>query len=86
MGSRDAIFAQPKHPYSRALLSATPVADPLAQKERIILKGEMPSPFNPPSGCTFHPRCPLAFDRCKIEEPKLELRGEQMVACWAVTA
>ena len=86
MGARDAVFAHPRHPYSRALLSATPVADPLAQKERIILKGEMPSPFNPPSGCTFHPRCPLAFDRCKVEEPKMELRGEQMVACWAVQA
>ena len=84
MGSRAAIFANPKHPYTRALLSATPVADPLAQKERIILKGELPSPFDPPKGCAFHPRCPLAFDRCRVEEPKLERRGEQVVACWAV--
>ena len=85
IGSKAAIFATPKHPYTRALLSATPVADPLAQKERIILKGELPSPFDPPKGCTFHPRCPLAFDRCKVEEPVLETRGEQRVACWAVT-
>ncbi len=85
IGSRAAIFATPKHPYTRALLSATPVADPLAQKERIILKGELPSPFDPPKGCAFHPRCPLAFDRCRFEAPRLEARGEQMVACWAVT-
>ena len=85
IGTREAIFANPKHPYTRALLSATPVADPMAQKERIILKGEMPSPFNPPTGCTFHPRCPLAFDRCKIDEPALETRGQQAVACWAVS-
>ena len=85
IGSRAAIFASPKHPYTRALLSATPVADPLAQKERIILKGELPSPFDPPKGCAFHPRCPLAFDRCRVEAPKLEAHGEQMVACWAVT-
>ena len=85
IGSRAALFATPKHPYTRALLSATPVADPLAQKERIILKGELPSPFDPPSGCAFHPRCPLAFDRCKVEVPVLATHGEQRVACWAVT-
>ena len=85
MGSNTAIFSTPKHPYTRALLSATPVADPGAQKERIILKGELPSPFDPPKGCTFHPRCPLAFDRCRVEEPVLKSHGEQVVACWAVT-
>ena len=72
IGSRDAIFADPQHPYTRALLSATPIAEPGAKKERMILKGEPPSPFNPPAGCAFHPRCPLAFDRCRREEPKLE--------------
>lgn len=82
MGSREAIFSRPLHPYTKALLSATPVADPLAQKERIILKGELPSPFNPPRGCPFHPRCPSAFDRCRAEPPKLENHGEQVVACW----
>ena len=85
MGSNKAIFSTPKHPYTRALLSATPVADPGANKERIILKGELPSPFDPPKGCTFHPRCPLAFDRCRVEEPVLKPHGEQVVACWAVT-
>ena len=58
--SRDAIFSAPQHPYTRALLSATPVADPAAKRERIILKGEPPSPFDPPPGCPFNPRCPLA--------------------------
>jgi dipeptide transport system ATP-binding protein len=86
IGSRDAIFAAPQHPYTRALLSATPIAEPGAKKERLILKGEPPSPFNPPPGCTFHPRCPLSFDRCRREEPKLETKHSREVACWAVGA
>jgi dipeptide transport system ATP-binding protein len=86
IGSREAIFAAPQHPYTRALLSATPIAEPGAKKERMILKGEPPSPFNPPAGCTFHPRCPLAFDRCRREEPKLEAKFGRDVACWAVGA
>ena len=61
LASRDELFANPQHPYTRALLSATPVADPDAKRERIILKGELASPFAPPSGCPFHPRCPLAM-------------------------
>ncbi|MBV8568304.1 MAG: dipeptide ABC transporter ATP-binding protein [Methylobacteriaceae bacterium] len=85
-GSRDAIFSAPQHPYTRALLSATPVADPQAKKERIILSGELPSPFNPPRGCSFHPRCPLAFDRCRVEEPPLDVKQGREVACWAVAA
>jgi dipeptide transport system ATP-binding protein len=84
IGAREAIFAGPQHPYTRALLSATPVADPAAKKERIILTGELPSPFDPPSGCTFHPRCPLAFERCRTEEPMLEEKHGRKVACWAV--
>ncbi len=64
VGTREAIFAAPQHPYTRALLSATPVADPRRKKERIVLQGELPSPFDPPSGCPFHPRCPLAFEPC----------------------
>src|ERR1700684_2606918 len=86
IGTREAIFSDPRHPYTRALLSATPIAEPGASKERMILKGEPPSPFNPPSGCTFHPRCPLAFDRCGREEPRLEVKHGRDVACWAVTA
>jgi dipeptide transport system ATP-binding protein len=86
IGTREAIFGSPQHPYTRALLSATPIAEPGAKKERMILKGEPPSPFEPPSGCTFHPRCPLAFDRCAREEPPLEFKHGRDVACWAVTA
>jgi dipeptide transport system ATP-binding protein len=68
-GPRDRIFGAPCHPYTRALLSATPMADPTARRERIILKGELPSPFEPPTGCVFHPRCPLAEARCSAAVP-----------------
>jgi dipeptide transport system ATP-binding protein len=80
---RETLFENPLHPYTRALLSATPMADPERRRDRIRLKGELPSPFNPPSGCAFHPRCPLAFDKCRIERPELEWHGETQVACWA---
>jgi dipeptide transport system ATP-binding protein len=83
-GPRDAIFANPRHPYTRALLSATPVADPTHKKERIVLKGELPSPISPPSGCPFHPRCPLAFERCAVEEPTLKPHHGVLVSCHAV--
>ena len=66
-----AIFAAPRHPYTKALLSAVPVPEPGAARERIILKGDVPSPINPPKGCRFHTRCPFAFDRCRGEEPAL---------------
>jgi peptide/nickel transport system ATP-binding protein len=66
-----AIFAAPRHPYTKALLSAVPVPEPGAARERIILKGDVPSPINPPKGCRFHTRCPYAFDRCRSEEPEL---------------
>ena len=84
IGTRDAIFESPQHPYTRALLSATPIADPSARRERIILKGELPSPFDPPTGCVFHPRCPLAFDRCPREVPQLEGPATHQSACFAV--
>ncbi len=83
-GAREVIFGNPMHPYTRALLSATPVADPARRKERIRLEGELPSPINPPSGCPFHPRCPYAFGRCAAERPELESKGGAEVACWAV--
>jgi dipeptide transport system ATP-binding protein len=86
IGAREAIFSAPQHPYTRALLSATPIAEPGARKERMILKGEPPSPINPPSGCAFHPRCPLAMERCRREEPALERKAGRNVACWAVGA
>ncbi|MBV8823629.1 MAG: ATP-binding cassette domain-containing protein [Hyphomicrobiales bacterium] len=66
-----AIFAAPRHPYTKALLSAVPVPEPGAARERIILKGDVPSPITPPKGCRFHTRCPYAFDRCRSEEPAL---------------
>ncbi|KKJ76548.1 peptide ABC transporter ATP-binding protein [Kiloniella litopenaei] len=83
-GTRDEIFSNPQHPYTRALLSATPVADPNRKKERIKLVGELPSPLNPPSGCSFHPRCPLANDRCKAERPVLSPTSSAQVSCHAV--
>lgn len=85
IGTRDAIFNNPQHPYTRALLAATPVADPGHKKERIILSGELPSPFEPPSGCPFHPRCAAMLARCKNEKPALETKAGRSVACWAAS-
>ncbi|MDX1605227.1 MAG: dipeptide ABC transporter ATP-binding protein, partial [Candidatus Competibacterales bacterium] len=83
-GPRRAIFDRPRHPYTRALLSATPVADPRRRRERIKLTGELPSPLSPPPGCAFHPRCPHAFERCRRERPALLPAGEALAACHAV--
>ena len=66
------IFAAPQHPYTKALLSAVPVPVPGVARNRIVLKGDVPSPINPPEGCRFHTRCPYAFDRCRREEPQLQ--------------
>jgi peptide/nickel transport system ATP-binding protein len=71
IADRKTLFASPRHPYTRCLLSAVPVPDPTAKRERIILSGDVPSPINPPSGCRFHTRCPYVFDRCRVEEPLL---------------
>jgi oligopeptide transport system ATP-binding protein len=69
----DEIYANPQHPYTKALLSAIPIPDPMYKKERVILQGDVPSPINPPTGCYFHPRCPIAKDNCKTGDfPKLE--------------
>jgi oligopeptide/dipeptide ABC transporter ATP-binding protein len=77
------IFKSPLHPYSRALVQATPIADPRRKRGRIILEGEVPSPANPPSACKFHPRCSRATDECRTEKPVLEDHGNgHMVACW----
>jgi peptide/nickel transport system ATP-binding protein len=73
LADRQSLFARSHHPYTRALLSAVPVPDPTAKRQRIILTGDVPSPINPPSGCRFHTRCPFAFDRCRTEEPVLRL-------------
>ena len=76
------IFAAPRHPYTKALLSAVPVPMPGAARQRIILKGDVPSPSNPPSGCRFHTRCPYVFDRCRTDEPPLrQLADGQFAAC-----
>ncbi len=80
-GTRDTIFNDPQHPYTQALLSATPVADPGAKKKRIVLKGELPSPMNPPQGCPFHPRCPIAEPACSTWTPLLEMKQSHLVAC-----
>jgi len=82
-GASDTIFSDPRHPYTRALLSATPIADPRRRKERIVLRGELPSPLDPPPGCAFNPRCPLAFGRCRVERPLLLHIAERDVACHA---
>ncbi len=73
---RRTLFAKPHHPYTKALLSAVPVPDPTAPRNRVILTGDVPSPINPPSGCRFHTRCPLVHDRCRTEEPVLRPVGD----------
>ncbi len=85
--SRDELYAAPRHPYTRALVSAVPIPDPRLerQRRRIPLVGELPSPLNPPTGCAFHTRCPLATGRCRIESPRLESVGNSpthTVSCW----
>jgi oligopeptide/dipeptide ABC transporter ATP-binding protein len=71
IADKTSLFENPQHPYTKALLSAIPVPDPDAKKERIVLKGDVPSPIDPPTGCRFHTRCPYAMDKCKTEEPAL---------------
>jgi len=81
-GSAADVFSNPSHPYTKALLSATPVADPTRVIERIVLKGELPSPISPPAGCPFNPRCPDVFDRCRNERPVAKKReGNVAIAC-----
>jgi oligopeptide/dipeptide ABC transporter ATP-binding protein len=78
----DELFKQPLHPYTQALLSAVPIPNPKYKKERIILKGDIPSPLNPPTGCIFHTRCPHAMERCKTEAPMIKNMGSShFVAC-----
>ena len=83
----DELYDNPMHPYTRALLAAVPVPDPEVEskREHTVMKGEIPSPMNPPSGCTFHPRCPLAVSGCTVEVPELrELKPGHWVACTEV--
>jgi dipeptide transport system ATP-binding protein len=85
-GTREDIFKRAVHPYTRALLSATPVADPARKRDRIVLKGELPSPLSPPSGCTFRTRCPLAVEECASRAPALEPLHGHDVSCHQVLA
>ncbi|HEV2549544.1 MAG TPA: oligopeptide/dipeptide ABC transporter ATP-binding protein, partial [Stellaceae bacterium] len=78
-GPKEALFARPLHPYTQALLAGTPSVD--KKRERIVLRGELPSPLNPPSGCAFHTRCPHATERCRDEPPPLRAVGGREVAC-----
>lgn len=83
MGNPTDIFKKPRHPYSKALVLSTPIADPTRKRGRLVLPGEVPSPANPPPGCRFHPRCDRATDECREVEPLLMLKdGERVVACF----
>jgi len=85
VGTSAQICLSPKHPYTQALLSAVPIPDPAAKKQRIVLTGDVPTPINPPTGCRFHTRCPIAVERCKIEEPPLRpLEDGRHAACHLV--
>ena len=79
---KEALFANPLHPYSQALIEAAPIADPRARRTRLVIEGDVPSPMNPPPGCRFHTRCPFAFSRCRSEAPALrEVTPGRVVAC-----
>lgn len=80
MAPKRSLFAGPRHPYTQALLSAVPIPEPGVRRERILLRGDLPSPISPPSGCRFHTRCPYVFDRCRTEEPELRNIGPAHVA------
>ncbi len=80
-GPKERIFERPLHPYTRALLAATPRVNPEDRKERLVVKGELPSPLDPPPGCAFHKRCPFATDLCSAEYPAPRLLHDRMVAC-----
>lgn len=82
LADNEALFSQPQHPYTRSLLSAVPRVRP-GREQRIVLQGELPSPSDPPGGCTFHPRCPIVEERCRLEEPPLEQIGDgHLTACY----
>ena len=85
LANSEEIYAEPLHPYTQALLSAVPVPDPQFEREQIYLKGDIPSPANPPTGCTFHTRCPVATEVCKLKVPQfLEAKSGHYVACHLV--
>jgi oligopeptide/dipeptide ABC transporter ATP-binding protein len=83
LAAAEKIYRAPRHPYTRALISAIPTPDPARRQQRIVLQGDVPSPIHPPAGCPFHPRCPHATERCKVEVPALRPAGEtgHVVSC-----
>ena len=82
IAATDELFAHPLHPYTKALLSAIPIPNPTVKRKRIVIKGDVPRPLDPPSGCVFHTRCPLTTERCKVEKPILkEAASKHTVAC-----
>jgi len=84
-GEKEAIFNNPLHPYTKALLSSVPIADPTLRREKMVLMGDIPNPKNPPTGCTFHTRCPFAMDICKNKVPIIrQVNAQQAVACHLV--
>ena len=85
LATREDLYRKPLHPYTNALLSAIPIPGARGKRERVILKGDVPSPLNPPAGCRFHPRCPLAMDICREKEPVFtETEPDHWAACWKV--
>ena len=80
-GPVEPVFEQPLHPYTQALLSAIPEADPSVRQKHLLLEGEVPSPINPPAGCRFHSRCPMVESICREKEPELRILGQRQVAC-----
>ena len=86
LANRDDLFREPLHPYTKALMSAIPIPHPNLKRDRTILKGDVPSPLHPPSGCRFHPRCPIAMEICSQQEPEFrQIHPDHWAACWAVT-
>jgi peptide/nickel transport system ATP-binding protein/oligopeptide transport system ATP-binding protein len=85
LANRDDLYREPLHPYTKALMSAIPIPHPNVKRERTILKGDVPSPLNPPRGCRFHTRCPIAVEKCSQAEPEFrEARPGHWTACWLV--
>jgi oligopeptide/dipeptide ABC transporter ATP-binding protein len=85
IGPTQEVLVNPQHPYTKALLSVVPVPNPRLRRERVILQGETPNPIHLPSGCRFHPRCPVVIERCKSEDPAYVETGKgHQTACWMV--